>query len=200
MENNVSAIILASGLSERMGEPKALLKWNGTTTFLEKIINEFVHAGCSKIICTLNRKIENSCSKFNVPNMVKFVMNEHPEWGRFHSLTIASQEAIVSDFCFIQNVDNPFVNAEIIEKIYTQRSFDAWCSPIYNGKGGHPVLLPQIIIQKIVQAQNNYLTLLDILKPYQRINVEINSDVILRNINTPEDYATYFPKSTLLKP
>ena len=31
-----SVIILAAGLSERMGQPKAFMKWNKHITFLEK--------------------------------------------------------------------------------------------------------------------------------------------------------------------
>ncbi len=192
MKSDFSAIILASGLSERMGKPKALLLWDDVTTFLEKIIQEYTKASCRRIICMVNEKTEPLCRALKISSDVKFVINEHPEWGRFYSIHMASHEVRDSAFCFIHNVDNPFVGAEIIEKIYAKRSKVAWCSPVYKKNGGHPVLLSQGIIHKISQINDNNLTLLDILKPYQRINVEINSETILRNINTPADYNKYF--------
>jgi molybdenum cofactor cytidylyltransferase len=192
MKSTFSVIILASGLSERMGEPKALLKWDNSKTFLEKIINEYIMAGCSRIVCMVNIKTEPFCRNLKIPKNVKFVINPHPEWGRFYSIRTGSQEVLDSDYCFIQNVDNPFVQVEIIEKLYSQRSSEAWCSPVFMGKGGHPVLLPQFIIQKINKVDNLDLTLLDVLKPCRRISVETDSDTILRNINTPEEYKKYF--------
>jgi CTP:molybdopterin cytidylyltransferase MocA len=188
MNQNFSTILLSSGLSERMGIPKALLKWDDSITFIEKIISEYTKAGCTQIICMVNRINEPLCRNLNLPSTVQFIINEHPEWGRFYSIRLASQIAKTSDFSFIQNVDNPFVSIDVIEKLYNQRDPYAWCSPVYNGKGGHPVLLPQVIIKKISEIDDNNFTLHDILQPIQRINVEINSDTILRNINTPEEY------------
>lgn len=192
MDRNSITIILASGFSERMGKPKALLKWDDTTTFLEKIINEYTSADCSKIICMVNKKTEPLCRDLKVPPNVTFVINEYPEWGRFYSIRLASQEAKEGDFCFVQNVDNPFVSIDVIEKLYAQRNPYAWCSPVYKGKGGHPVLLPQVIINKISQLNDNNFTLRDILTPYPKMDIEINSDTILRNINTPEEYTSFF--------
>ena len=192
MDNNCAAVILSSGLSERMGKPKALLQWDDSTTFIEKTINEYIKAGCDKIICTVNKINEPLCKSLNLQSNVMFVLNEHPEWGRFYSIRIASQEAKVSDFCFIQNIDNPFVSSEIIDRIWENRDLNSWCSPIYKGKGGHPVLLSQGIIQQIHNSNKQDITLHDILKPFQRVNIEVDTDTILRNINTPEEYSKYF--------
>ncbi|MEI7597640.1 MAG: NTP transferase domain-containing protein [Bacteroidota bacterium] len=192
MENIFSTIILASGLSERMGEPKALLKWDNSTAFLEKIIKEYINAGCTQINCMVNPLTITLCEALDLPKCVKLVVNPKPELGRFSSIRIAAQEVKNSNFCFIQNVDNPFVSADIIEKIWKKRDSKSWCSPIYSGKGGHPVLISQVIIEQINKTQNLDITLHDILKPFQRINIEVNTDAILRNINTPEEYSKYF--------
>jgi molybdenum cofactor cytidylyltransferase len=196
MDSNFTTIILASGLSERMGEPKALLRWNNSTTFLEKIIFEYSKACCTRIICMINKETETFCQNLNRQPNIKFVINPYPEWGRFYAIKTAVKEVLDYNFCFIQNVDNPFVSIEIIDKLYAVRSFEAWCSPVYMGKGGHPVLLPQLIIKKIFETNNNYTTLLDILKPFPRIKVETDSDEILRNINTPVDYLKFFKRKS----
>ena len=194
MDNNCSAVILGSGLSERMGKPKALLHWDESTTFLEKIINEYNKADCSEIICMINIKTKDFCNTLNLPSNIKFVMNLHPEWGRFYSIKTAVQALKEIDYCFIQNVDNPFVSIDLIEKIYSERNSYAWCSPMYNEKGGHPILIPKYIFNKIPEVKINDMSLLDFLIPFQRIIIETDDDTILKNINTPEDY-TLFLKS-----
>ncbi|RPH30046.1 MAG: hypothetical protein EHM93_16400 [Bacteroidales bacterium] len=195
MESAFSVVILASGLSERMGEPKALLRWDSSTTFIEKIIVEYSNAGCSEIICVINKKIEPLCKNLKLPSNVKFAMNLYPEWGRFYSIKIGTQ-GVLNDYCFIQNVDNPFVSFEIIKKIFAERNSEAWCSPVYKEKGGHPIMLPKKIIQKLPQINDNDMSLAEFLKPFKRINIETQSDLILRNLNNPEDYARFLNQKT----
>jgi CTP:molybdopterin cytidylyltransferase MocA len=192
METKFSAIILSSGLSERMGISKPLLKWDEETTFLQKIVEEYSKAGCSEIFCTVNKVNETFCKQMDFPCEVKFILNEYPEIGRFYSIRLASQFAKESEFCFIQNIDNPFVRFEIIKKLYENRNSQSWCSPVYQNNGGHPVLLSKTIFEKISEISENDFTLHDILSQFARKNVEINSDTILRNINTPEEYQEYF--------
>ena len=192
MPEIVSAVILSSGLSERMRQPKALLKWNQSLTFIGKIIGEFERFGCERIVCMINETTELPCSKLVVPQNVKFVVNHHPEWGRFYSIRTGLSEVTGSDYCFIHNVDNPFVNNDTIEKLYSQRSKQRWCSPVFNGKGGHPVLIPDQIIKSIVEKQELNTTLADVLNNYPVVKIEMDDDSIHRNINTPEGYEHYF--------
>lgn len=191
MSETISAVILSSGLSERMGKPKALLKWNQKTTFIEKIVSEFHRFGCKQIICMINEIIEPVCNKMLVPQNVRFVVNHHPDWGRFYSVRTGLSEVLDSDYCFIHNVDNPFVNIRTIEKLYSERNPETWCSPVYRNKGGHPVLIPGTIIRKIVEVQDLNTTLADMLNLYPKIVIEMDDDSIHRNINTPEDYSKY---------
>ena len=191
MSETLSAVILSSGLSERMGQPKALLKWNQSSTFIEKIIGEFESFGCKQIICMINEITEPACKKLVVPKRVKFVVNHHPDWGRFYSIRTGLCEVKDSDFCFIHNVDNPFINTNTIEKLYSKRNPDAWCSPVFQDKGGHPVLIPSPIIKKIAEIQDLDTTLADILSLYPKVKIEMDDGSIHRNINTPEDYRNY---------
>lgn len=174
-----------------MGKAKALLEWNHSLTFLEKIIGEYRKAGCPRIICMLNEKTEALCRNMHLPAEAVLLINHHPEWGRFYSIKTGLAEVNDSSYCFIQNVDNPFVSVDLIEKLYNERNPDAWCSPVYMGKGGHPVLLPQLIIREILQSDHLNTTLRDVLQSKKRINIAVESDDVLININTPEEYSRY---------
>ncbi len=189
--NSCPAIILSAGFSERMGQPKALLKWDSSTTFIEKIINEFCSFNCTPVICVINKSIEPDCRRLRVPSRVKFIINEHPESGRFSSVRTGINEITEADFCFIHNVDNPFVNRDVISRLFALRDPDAWCSPVYAGKGGHPVLIPFSVIRMIANTHDLAITLADILNSFPRINMEMSDDTLLRNINTRDDYNKY---------
>jgi molybdenum cofactor cytidylyltransferase len=192
MTDTVSAVILSSGTSERMGQPKALLKWDRSVTFIEKILNEFLVSGCSQVICMINEQTESFCRALKVPGEVKFVVNHHPEWGRFYSIRTGIDRISGSDYCFIHNVDNPFVDQEIIERILAKRNPASWCSPVFRDKGGHPVLLPGCICKEIAKVEDLNSTLMDVLALYPKVKVEASHDGILRNINTPEEYNGIF--------
>lgn len=186
-----SVIILASGRSERMGRPKALLMWDKSRTFLEKIIQEYLAAGCEKIICTVNKQVLSHCKPYgNFPG-VQFVFNQHPEWGRMYSITLGLKEIGKSQFCFIQNVDNPFINSETIKKIFASGDHETWCSPEFCGVGGHPVLLSKFVINEILAGNNLAVTLQQVLQQFPKKIVQLENDSILRNINTPEDYRSF---------
>jgi CTP:molybdopterin cytidylyltransferase MocA len=183
-----SALILSSGLSERMGQPKALLKWDDSRTFIEKIAGEFIEAGCTQVICTVNRFTLPMCLNLNVSPNVNFVLNEHPEWSRLYSVRLGLKELMDDSYCFIHNVDNPFIHAGIVKSLMENANPKAWISPEYKGKGGHPVLLPPGAIQKVLEIDSPNVTLQDILGSYPKIAVQMTDDSILRNINTPKDY------------
>ncbi|NLE35428.1 MAG: NTP transferase domain-containing protein [Bacteroidales bacterium] len=185
------AIILSAGLSERMGKPKALLRWSRSASFIEKIINEFCSFNCNPVLCVINKLIEPECRKMKVPASVRFIINDQPESGRFYSVRTGIKEVKESDFCFIHNVDNPFVNRDIIRMLYECRETGAWCSPVYQGRGGHPVLISSSIIRAITDTHDLGTTLADILNSYPRRNVDAADDTILRNINTQEDFNYY---------
>ena len=60
--------------------------------------------------------------------------------------------------------------------------------PIFNNRGGHPVLLNKKPVEDIVSAQNTNQNFKIFLKKYRRINVPVNDENILVNINTQDDY------------
>ena len=186
--SDVSAIILSSGLSERMGQHKALLRWDRSRSFLEKIAIEFLDAGCSRIFCTVNSSLLPMCESLITDPRIRFILNEHPEWGRMHSLCLGLKELGREAYCFIHNVDNPFITKIIILKILAAKEPDAWCSPEFSGKGGHPVLLPKSIIREIVKENAKNGTLQETLKRFPKRIVSVDDASILKNINSPEDY------------
>ncbi|MBT3207804.1 MAG: NTP transferase domain-containing protein [Bacteroidetes bacterium] len=188
-KNNISAIILAAGNSERMNFHKAFLRFDNKTTFLEKIIDEYLNFGVNEIVVVLNN---NSCKRlnfneFNKQKKCKLIINPAPELGRFYSLKLALNE-INTEFCFVQNVDNPFVNENILEKLFINRNADACTVPVFETKGGHPIIINNHIKSEILKSPN-HLILNEFLKNYQNRKIEVDDKSVLININTKQDYS-----------
>ena len=186
-----AGLILAAGFSERMGTPKALLMWDRSMTFLKKIILEFLSAGCDPVVCTVNSLVLPHCSSLESIPRVKIILNEHPEWGRMHSVRLGLEHAGGRPYCLLHNVDNPFIHETILRKILDSANPGSWCAPEYKGKGGHPVLLTARIMDHILQSTCLPTTLEEVLGSFPKKTVKMEDDLILRNINTPGDYRKY---------
>ena len=186
---SISAVILSGGDSKRMNYPKALLKFDDNINFLQKIVNEYSNFGCGKIITVLNSSLESMT--VSVENS-EIILNYHPDFGRFYSIKSGLNEIRNSEYCFIQNIDNPFINHNILD-LLSENIYDADCIiPFFEGRGGHPILIGKKIINDILSKEENNLNLKDFLKKYNCIRIETHDEKILININTPEDYKLYF--------
>ena len=191
---NIAAIILAGGESSRMKQPKAFLKFDNHITFVEKIIYEYQLAGIDKIIIVINYSYldsekERILSQFDTK--IIRVYNKHPEKGRQYSLYLGISMLHESENCFIQNIDNPFVKANLIRSMIPLIQKEAYISPTFKGKGGHPVLLSNSICNHILNMKDHKLTLRDVLIKFNKITIPANASVLI-NINTEQDYKQYF--------
>ena len=194
LKKDTGAIILSAGVSKRMNTSKPFLQFDTTQSFLKKIIDEYAAFGCGEIIVVLNSniaKIVNRKSEIVNQNVI-FVVNKHLEHERFYSIKLGIQKLRISEFCFIQNVDNPFINSNILNSIYEHKIVDGYVSPSFEGSGGHPILLGKDIIGYIKSLKANNANFRDVLKPYPYNKVELNDDKVLININTVEEYRKYF--------
>ncbi|MCX6230376.1 MAG: NTP transferase domain-containing protein [Bacteroidetes bacterium] len=191
MKTDCAVLITAAGLSGRMGISKARLKWNEEMNFLEKLIHSYSSFGCSEIIVCMN---ENDYQHFHSLSSAGLciVLNPHPELERMYSIQLGLKAVKTSSFCFIQAIDNPFIDVNILDGIYRQRAEDAYVSPGYQAKSGHPVLINKTIIDYICQIEVGTQHLNEVLKNFKRKNISLDHPEILININSDVDLLKYF--------
>ena len=106
MAAQLGAVILAAGASQRMGTPKALLPWAGTT-LLEHAIEQARAAGIEHIVVVLGPATLHLAHEPWLAN-VRVTCNPDPETGRSASIRIGSA-ALPDDVdaVVIQSVDQP---------------------------------------------------------------------------------------------
>lgn len=188
---SLSAIILSAGLSSRFQYPKALLPFDEKQNFLQKIIEEYSLFGVDEIAVVLNAALKEKVEEFiSCEPKVKIVINDLHTASRFYSVQLGLQN-IHSSYCFLHNIDNPFVNKKLLTSLAANKNEHGYTVPVYQGKGGHPVLISQKIIKHICNNKNNEANLREVLNLFDRKELQVSQSTVLANINTVEDYKLY---------
>jgi molybdenum cofactor cytidylyltransferase len=179
-----------------METPKALLVFSPGVTFIEKIVSEYVNRGCTAVIVVVNEKTASTVQQIlSVHKNVSLVVNDHLEFERFYSLKLGLENLKEADFCFFQNVDNPFIDSKILDALFEERSDDAFVAPVFEGKGGHPVLLNRKNMDFIRNYHINDANLKLVLSGLACKKVGMQDNKVLANINSPEEYKKIFIKA-----
>ena len=189
-----SVVILAAGLSGRMGKTKFALRFNNEKIFLEEIVFQYLSFGCGEVVIVLNIEGYGEFKKFNInfPENVIIAINHYPEKGRMYSLKAGLDILNKRNVTFVHNADNPFVMRDVLKLLFDCILNSDFCVPVYKGRGGHPVLLSENVIRDLFAEDKTDITLRDFLSRYDGKRVDVKSDSVLVNINTPEDYRGYF--------
>lgn len=186
----VSAILLAAGLSERMGTPKPLLPWLGAT-LLEYQIGQLAAAGMAEIIVVLGHRAEEVRPHAKHP-LARAALNHSYREGRASSLRAGAAtvdrraEAIV-----ILGVDQPRPAAITAALTENQLASGGLITvPTFAGQRGHPVVVAGSLLPELAVAAEETQGLRALMRKYsgQTNEVSFDSAVVLLDLNTPADY------------
>ena len=186
----IAGILLAAGDSKRMGEPKALLPYDGIT-FIDSILNKFSNIGCEPIITILGASAELIFEKTKVHKFQCF-RNPNPEEGQLSSLQIAIAHLPDESEGFIMAlVDHPMVKLDTYIKLFEMAKSNPAniIVPEFYGQKGHPVYFGRPFFDSIL-----HLPLTDgarvVLKenPADVMSLPVDDEGILKDIDTPKDY------------
>jgi molybdenum cofactor cytidylyltransferase len=183
----VSVIILAAGNSGRMGSDKAQLPAGNGFSFAGKLVKGFSEFGVHPIVVVVNKNID--LSELN-PAQIIITLNEHLEKGRSWSILQGMKDVPGYCPCFLQNIDNPYLENELMDLLLDSVKPDSYVVPVYQGKGGHPVLLGGQIVN-CLKNLNDLPDFRKVLKQFNRIEVAYCDERILLNINTPAEYEQF---------
>jgi len=182
------AIITAAGRSSRMGVFKPLLKI-GNLTVVEHIIRIFQAASVKNIAIITGNKAEELENSLKCSEIV-FLRNtlyEHNEM--FDSIKIGlDYQKEKCDKIFITPVDVPIFSSDTVKALLSCKK-DVGI-PTYEGKTGHPIILGNEAVTKILKLSGsgglrNIITELSLEIEY----IETEDQGILYDIDTQEDYA-----------
>jgi CTP:molybdopterin cytidylyltransferase MocA len=173
-----------------MGRFKPLLSL-GEETVLERVIGVFGKAGVDDVRVVVGHRMEELIPIIERIN-ANVIINPHYSTGMFSSVQ-AGVNSISSDSeaFFIHPVDIPKINPSTIRKIINQHVThkDFIIYPCYQGKRGHPPLVPSRLSKDILRA-NASGRLDEVLASFKKdsMDLEVEDPNILLGMNHPGDY------------
>ncbi|MYA72210.1 nucleotidyltransferase family protein [Candidatus Poribacteria bacterium] len=189
-QKKVTGILLAAGLSTRMGEPKQLLPF-GDNTIVETAVDNMLGANFDEVIVVVGHHASEVEKQLGT-RPIKTVFNPNYREGMLTSAQIGIRALEASDAFALMLVDQPFITSTLIDQVVDayQRTEKGIALPSYNYKRGHPVIFDQkyaIDILALTPESDGVRTL---FKKYgDDIHyVTVDTDSVLRDIDYREDY------------
>ncbi len=191
----VDVILLISGSSKRMAQEKALLPFSEKQSFFCHLIEVYKCLPDLHILVVVNASNEERIKKESkgIEKQLLFIRNPNPEKGRLESVLTGLRKVKKGRGVFIQNIDNPFVNADLLKGMLQNIRPNTFLVPQFNGKNGHPLLLSPELVQDLIEKADSVSDLKSYLNSQKKECFITNNKAILANINSPEEYRKWFP-------
>lgn len=189
----ISGLVLAAGLSSRMGRPKQLLPL-GETTVLGQVLGNASRSRLDEIVVVASVEVAEGSGLADHPG-VRCVLNSHPELGQSESLKLGiASLSRRSRACVVLMSDQPLVSPQLIDRLieeFETREPPA-VVPVYDGVEGTPVLLARSLWAEIARLEGD-VGARRILRDGSRevSKVEVSHLGSLLDIDTPEEYQAF---------
>ncbi len=186
---NTGAVIVAAGMSSRMGEFKPMLNI-GAISIAQRVIANLQQAGVKRIVVVTGYQAD--LLEHHLANRgIVFLRNQQYETSQMlDSAKIGL--AYLKDKCdtiLFTPVDIPMFTAATVSALLASGA-ELAC-PEYNGETGHPVMLSASLVDNILN-DNGTGGLRDIFDRLDipMVHIPVNDPGILKDADTPEDYAS----------
>ena len=189
--DDLGAVVLAAGTSERMGHPKALLPWGGGTFFGE-VVATIVAERIPVSVAVINPELATELAELG--EFTSVVYNGEPHLGQFHSLQMglaSLREANwgISGF-FLFLIDNPGQLRERTAALrhWLDRDRSLLLTAGHGGVPGHPLWIPRRLWKAIAayRGPGGLHGFFDAEGEHPQV-VETSAEA-LRDVDTPEDF------------
>jgi molybdenum cofactor cytidylyltransferase len=188
----ITQIILAAGLSSRMGTLKPLLEFQGRP-LLRVVLDECRRSRVDTVIVVLGHERQRILDALDFTG-VQVVTNPEYRLGQTTSVQAALRALQPATRAFLNlPVDHPFVTASdidtLVDSFRTEASSCAILVPTYHGREGRPILFgdafreeilrlkPEEPVQSVVQRFRDRVRYVPIQNPYT-----------MQDMDTPDDY------------
>lgn len=193
----ISAIVLAAGMSTRMGRPKMTLPWKDTTV-LGQVVSTLEGAGAGEIVVVTgaNRQaIESLLSE----NAVRFAHNPDFASGEMLTSVKAGLQSLdpKSQAALIVLGDQPQIQPPVIEQLIEayHASGSKIVVPSFKRRRGHPWLVDRTLWPHIL-AIRAPSTLRDFLRERAGLieHLAVENGSVLSDLDTLQDYLREKPR------
>jgi molybdenum cofactor cytidylyltransferase len=183
-----SAVILAAGISRRLGFNKLTLKINGESV-IRKAVLPFLYAGIGRVFVVTG--VESQGFREEFPEFaVKYIQNKDYLQGMSTSAKASLPFVTDAEGVFFHLGDKPFLEEKIIYDmvdIYRDNRRKI-VIPVFNGKKGHPVLINVALYKADIECLKGDKGLREIVEKHAEDVISIRgNEGTLFDIDTIED-------------
>lgn len=188
-ERKALGVVPAAGAAERFGGAKLLASVGGVP-LLERTVRSLLDGGVSRVVVVLGP--EADALRKGVPALsrraVTLATNQRPERGMLSSIQTGVREAD-GDPILVLPGDMPYVEpATVSALLREQKERGGIVSPRFDGKRGHPVVIPGRLKDEILGAAEG-ATLHDVLRAHasERADLDVYDRGVIRDVDQPAD-------------
>jgi CTP:molybdopterin cytidylyltransferase MocA len=187
MKPIVAALLLAAGLSRRMGTCKQLLPLEGKTV-IARCLEPLLAGGIDRIVVVVGPH-GDAVARAAREYPVTIVYASDPE-GDMAASVRAGRDALLPEITgvLITPCDHPLVSSQTVALLASRHQAEPAriIIPTHNGGKGHPTLFPRCILDELVQP----LTLRDLVRdtPRRLEMVEVADQGVCLDMDTPAEY------------
>lgn len=186
----LAGVIVAAGLSSRMGEFKPLLPLHGKPVLLHEI-DQLLSAGADSVVVVTGwRGEEVERALRGVSPRVRTVRNPRYREDMFLSVQAGVRALSAdTDAFFFLPADCPAVSADTMRLLAEtfRRDRPRVCFPVYQGRRGHPPLISCDLREDLLSFGGEG-GLRQFLRRWPAEEVPVDDAEICRDMDTPEEY------------
>jgi len=187
-------VILAAGASSRMGKPKLLLSWGGTSV-LGHLLGQWQALGAGQIATVSaagDEAVSVELDRLDFPAGNR-VVNPTPAHGMFSSVQCAARwvgwNANLTHWTIVLG-DQPHLRRETLRALlsFAGSHSNHVCQPSRHGRPRHPVVLPKTVFNELKDSRAD--TLKEFLQslPSGPALCEMDDPGLDFDVDTPADY------------
>jgi len=186
----VAGIVLAAGVSQRMGRCKLALPFRDKP-LLAHVVRAATAATLSPVIVVLGDDAPRLKDRIDF-GRATVAVNPHSRTGRASSLKKGLQQ-VSPDRAGIMVLlgDQPLVTASLIDTLLAafHRFPDYWIAPVYRGRRGNPVIIPRHWFQDLLTLTGDQGPRRLLSSPGLRLHlVTVDDPAVVIDVDTAEDY------------
>ena len=191
LKPRITGILLAAGLSTRMGEPKQLLPF-GESTIVETVVNSMLMSTLDSVIVVVGHCAQQVSEKLGT-RPIQIVFNPDYREGMLSSAQCGVRALNETTDAFaLMLVDQPFITPTLIDMVvnaYVQTE-KGIAVPSYNYRRGHPVIFHRRYADDILALGADSGGVRTLFKTYTGDihYVTVDTDRVLRDMDYREDY------------
>lgn len=192
-------ILLAAGSSRRMKKAKQLIQI-GHKPLIIYSLDTLLESHLAKVILVLGHHHQEILKHIPTSEKLATVINNNYVNGMGSSIKTAMAHLKPNtDAVMIALADQPFITSDLINILikYADATTKNIIAPICNGKRGHPVIFKKKYFQELLKLTGDKGGHFIVKKhPYDILLVDVATDSILIDIDTPKDLESALMKFT----